>query len=146
MNAILHVLQTALTQIGGFFNIPLFWFMLLFLAADLGSGIYRARVEKRYDPARAPKALYRGIKYVTIYVVIHAYALSFPPYDWFCQIVLAIQSAKEIISTMQNFKAVAVVLGVDAFELDLGIKFFGLERFQKQLDALVEKANPSQES
>ncbi len=141
MTAILAQLQLLLATIAPFFGVQLFIILMIVLGIDYLTGVIRAASEKRYRHPLLAISPMKALLYTVYYVVVHGTVLylggglvTLPV--GIEEMLLLPPLAKELISILQNLKAISIVHNIDATWLDFAIRFLRLDVYQAALDEL----------
>lgn len=123
-------IQLVLGAVLAFFQTALLGALLVFLVADLLTGLWKARVLKKMASRRFGDAIDRMVFYVIIYSVLHGLTLVVP-LGVFAAVpetfVMTGYVLKEALSILENMKIIQFVKGENTPLIDALIKRLGMD-------------------
>ena len=151
MSLILLQLQAALALIAPFFAVKLFWVLMLLVAIDYATGIIRALWAGEFQKAKLAATPIKAVMYMAYFVAVHATLMQIGALPMMLEltsvldeVALLLPVTKELVSTLQNIKALALLRDVDVNWLDAIIDFLRLNVYQAVLDRLAQKTAPKE--
>lgn len=142
-----------------FFNVQVFTALMIMLAIDIASGLWKAKVLGKLNSRFFGNSFNRMAYYSIIYVVMHILTLSIP-LGVFSSVPEAIVMTgylmKEALSVLENVKAIQVAQGYETPFIDQLIKRLGMDidkianeiltspTAQKRLSDKAEREKPAE--
>ena len=130
-----------------FFNVPVFTTLLLLYVLDFFSGLWKASLSNKVCSNKLVDVVYRGATAAIIFTAIHLAALTVPaPWNvvasFFENFVMTIMIFREVLSVLENAKAIQHVRGIATPMLDAAIAKLGLD-LEKILAEVNTKPKPA---
>ena len=114
--------------VGAFFNVPAFYALLGILFLDWLSGVNRARVKKDLCSSKLGIAFEKAFHYTVLFTGMHCVSLFvMPQFLLVEQAILIGLALKELLSIVENIKAVQIMRGQNNKVIDKLIEILGLD-------------------
>lgn len=141
-DALHHPVSSALgaglsAALSGFFNVPVVYVILVLVFFDFLTGIYKAKLTRKTRSSKFSVAGERIVLYILMFIPLHAFSLLNDLMGVVDDFVLGIFLTRELLSILENIKAISLVKQRPFPMLDAIIEYVGLD-----LPALLEENLP----
>jgi hypothetical protein len=122
-----------------FFAVKSYIFVVLIVLGDWLTGVVREVKRGTFSWGLFPIAFLKLINYTLVFIALHGLAVSFDSAQMLEEMVMLAVGIKEVISFLQNVKAIGIIEGKNNKLLDEAIEFLRLRTWQANLDTVQPK-------